>query len=204
LRGECIGFATNGSVPLVVQLPLNPVELLLLAKPGYRKRIWTKSSAASLQQLDHRKSVVALGTLDSQPRPNTVQEGPGRQPGRASPGKAWSCTSLPPQDDYDPAAPGPPHPVKDITISVGDHNLHAILVAAALGLERSGDRDAAFAGDEAGRVRPVCGLQCQKRPTLGGALHGRLDVQAAHEDLQRQSRFFEIPAQKLEIGAGLL
>src|SRR6266851_8904692 len=39
---------------------------------------------------------------------------------------------------------------------------------------------------------------------LGGALQGRLAVQPAHEDLERQRRAFEVLAQQLQVGAGLL
>src|SRR5450759_4269991 len=44
----------------------------------------------------------------------------------------------------------------------------------------------------------------RREPVLGGALQGRLGVQATHEDLQRQRRLLEVGAQQLEVGTRLL
>jgi hypothetical protein len=54
----------------MIQPTLNPVQLFLFVQPGLRKRCPAKRATTSLQQLDHRESVVALRPFDTQPRPN--------------------------------------------------------------------------------------------------------------------------------------
>ena len=82
---------------------------------------------------------------------------------------------------------------------------HRVDIFVSGSYEATRDRDAAFAVHETGGVGPVCGLRfSQRERPLGGPLQGRLAVQAAHEDLERQSRLLEVSTQQLEIGPGLL
>jgi len=47
------------------------------------------------------------------------------------------------------------HPIKHVPISIRNHNLNAVVVAAGALAITSNDGDAAFAVDEAGRVGPI-------------------------------------------------
>src|ERR1700682_16047 len=112
----------------MIQLPLDPIMLFLLIQPGLGQGRSTKGPAATLQDVNHRQSVVALGALDSQPRSYAAQEGLGRKAGRAPPIPGVTSAALARQSD-DPTAPDCLHPVKDLPFSVRDYHTDAVDIA---------------------------------------------------------------------------
>src|ERR1700694_2807779 len=152
----------------MVQPPLDPIQRFLFVEPSLRQRVRTKSATTSLQQVDHRESVVTLRPLDAEPVPNPPKERFCLL-ARSPPCPAVPSATLALGGGNDPTAPHALHPVKHGSIDIRDDNLYSVLVPGASGLEGPHNCDAAFAVHEAGRVSPV-GVQRfrQRRTCLGG------------------------------------
>ena len=197
------GFSHEGRTPAVVQSALNPVQLLLLVKPGLRNRMRAKGALAPQKKFEHDECVIALCVLDPEPRPDSDEEYPGH---------AWATSPRPAVPtvtlclDYSDDVPAPSrfHPVKDASVSVSHCNLDGVVEAVSDRRESPSDGDAAFAVDKSGRVRPISVPNLGHRLSSGGALQRRLGVQAAQEDLERQRRGFEVTSEQVQVGSGLL
>lgn len=139
----------------VIQLALDPVALFLFGANFCGQSPATSKSSPRPKQLDHVECVITLFRLEPKPRPDSGQKGLGRSAGRCSPvpagtGKTWVWRSR-----NNPAVPIRLHPVQDPAITVGDDDLHAVLVKASRRRKGSDYGDTTFAIDEAGGVSPV-------------------------------------------------
>src|SRR5439155_20947017 len=75
--------------------------------------------------------------------------------GAAAPHPTWPCIPGIGRSLDNPAIPHAQKPVQRFALPVGDYHTDRVVVATTAPGEAPGDRDATFAVNEAGRVRPI-------------------------------------------------